>query len=49
MQATKKIFADNPAVAYAFAEDFVAWLSSQSQAKLTVSLSGGSTTDYFIV
>ena len=43
MQATTKTFADNPAVATAFAEDFVEWLSSQSQPKVTVSLSGGST------
>ncbi len=43
MQATTKTFADNPAVANAFAEDFVQWMSSQSQPKVTVSLSGGST------
>ena len=43
MQADKKIFADNPAVATAFAQDLVAWLGSQSQSKITVSLSGGST------
>ena len=43
MQATQKIFADNPAVANAFAQDFVAWLETQSKEKVTVSLSGGST------
>lgn len=43
MQAIKKIFADNPAVANAFAQDFVAWLSGQTKEKVTVSLSGGST------
>ena len=43
MQADKKIFADNPAVATAFAESFAAWLETQSQEKVTVSLSGGST------
>ncbi len=43
MQADKKVFADNPAVATAFARDFVSWLDSQSKPKVTVSLSGGST------
>ena len=43
MQADKKIFADNPAVATAFAQDFAAWLETQSHPKVTVSLSGGST------
>ena len=43
MQADKKVFADNPAVASAFAADFAAWLETQSQDKVTVSLSGGST------
>ena len=43
MSFEKKIFADNPAVAAAFATDFVAWLETQTQAKVTVSLSGGST------
>ena len=43
MQAPQKIFADNPAVANAFAQDFVAWLETQSKEKVTVSLSGGST------
>lgn len=40
---TVKTFADNPAVATAFAEDFVAWVAQQDSPKLTVSLSGGST------
>ena len=43
MSFDKKIFADNPAVATAFAADFVAWLPTQTQPKVTVSLSGGST------
>jgi 6-phosphogluconolactonase len=43
MQANKKIFADNPAVATSFASDFVDWLNSQTQDRVTVSLSGGST------
>lgn len=43
MQADKKVFADNPAVANAFAQDFVDWINSQSKQKVTVSLSGGST------
>ena len=43
MQAEKKIFADNPAVANAYAAALVAWIESQSQATVTISLSGGST------
>lgn len=43
MQAETKIFADNPAVATAFAKDFVSWIGSQDKPKVTVSLSGGST------
>lgn len=43
MDSEKKIFADNPAVAQAFAKEFVEWIASQEKDKLTVSLSGGST------
>ena len=46
MQKTDcKIFADNPAVAASFAEDFGQWVEAQpaDKAKLTVALSGGST------
>jgi 6-phosphogluconolactonase len=43
MQADKKIFADNPAVAGAFAEEFAKWVEAQNKPKVTVSLSGGST------
>ena len=43
MQADKKIFADNPAVANAYAAALAEWIESQSQPKVTVSLSGGST------
>ena len=40
-----KIFADNPTVAVSFANDFCEWAKTQpaDKAKLTVSLSGGST------
>lgn len=40
---TVRTFVDNPAVATAFAEDFVAWVAEQNSSKVTVSLSGGST------
>ena len=43
MKADTKTFADNPAVANAFAADLVAWLEAQTKPKITVSLSGGST------
>ena len=46
MQKTDcKIFADNPTVAAAFAEDFCQWVKTQpaDKTKLTVALSGGST------
>jgi len=42
-EAELRVFEDNPAVATAFANDFVQWLQSQSQAAVNVSLSGGST------
>ncbi len=43
LSAEQKIFADNPAVATAFAADFSDWVSSQTKQTLTVALSGGST------
>lgn len=38
-----KTYADNPAVAAEFAQYLCDWINSQSQDKITVSLSGGST------
>ncbi len=45
MNPTIKTYSDNPAVANAFAEDFVGLLNSltESKSKVTVALSGGST------
>jgi len=43
MTAETKKFADPAAVAAAFAADFATWVASQTQDKITVALSGGST------
>ncbi|MFG0261155.1 MAG: 6-phosphogluconolactonase [Novipirellula sp. JB048] len=43
MSTETKTFADPAALAAAFASDFAAWVKTQSQDKITVALSGGST------
>ncbi len=43
VDAQRKVFDDNPAVARGFASDFVQWLADQPGESVNVSLSGGST------
>ena len=43
VEAQRKVYNDNPAVARAFAEDLVQWLGDQPGESVNISLSGGST------